>query len=137
MKTIDILLNDNLLGDILANDHDPDGSLLPGTVVVLSQPASGGTSVNPLTGAVTYQPGVAGSYSFTYIFRQAPSFLRNKTLLDEFMTIESLGLKLRKTYLPKFRQVLPEKRVARYYQIENTIQAALYYELAKEIPLVQ
>lgn len=60
-----------------------------------------------------------------------------KKLLDESMTIESLGVKLRNQYLPKFRQVLPEKKVARYYQIENKIQAALYYELAVEIPLVQ
>jgi hypothetical protein len=60
-----------------------------------------------------------------------------KSLLDEFVTIESLGPKLRKAYLPKFRQVLPEKKALRYYQIENKIQAALYYELAKEIPLVQ
>uniref|UniRef100_A0A832EDB3 Uncharacterized protein n=1 Tax=Desulfacinum infernum TaxID=35837 RepID=A0A832EDB3_9BACT len=60
-----------------------------------------------------------------------------RKLLDEALTIESLGLKLRKTYLPKFRQVLPEKKVLRYYQIENKIQAALYYELAREIPIVQ
>ena len=60
-----------------------------------------------------------------------------KRLLDEFVTIESLGVKLRKGYLPKFRQVLPEKKVARYYQIENKIQAALYYELAVGIPLAQ
>ncbi|MGV8075206.1 MAG: hypothetical protein AB2L11_11695 [Syntrophobacteraceae bacterium] len=60
-----------------------------------------------------------------------------KKLLDESMTIESLGLKLRQAYLPKFRQALPEKKVARYYQIENKIQAALYYDLAVGIPLVQ
>ena len=60
-----------------------------------------------------------------------------KALLDESITIESLGLKLRQTYLPKFRNALPEKKVARYYQIENKIQATLNYELAKEIPLVQ
>jgi len=60
-----------------------------------------------------------------------------KALLDEAMTIESLSLKLRQAYLPKFRNVLPEKKAARYYQIENKIQAALNYELAKEIPLVQ
>lgn len=60
-----------------------------------------------------------------------------RRLLDESITIESLGLKLRKTYLPKFRKVLPEKKVARYYQIENKIQAALYSELAVKIPLVQ
>ncbi len=58
-------------------------------------------------------------------------------LLNESLTIESLGLKLRKGYLPKVRQVLPEKKAVRYFQIENKIQAALYFELAKEIPLVQ
>jgi hypothetical protein len=60
-----------------------------------------------------------------------------KALLDESITIESLGLKLRQAYLPKFRKALPEKKVTRYYQIENKIQATLNYELAKEIPLVQ
>jgi len=60
-----------------------------------------------------------------------------KALLDESIIIESLGLKLRQAYLPKFRNALPEKKVARYYQIENKIQATLNYELAKEIPLVQ
>lgn len=60
-----------------------------------------------------------------------------KRLLDESITIDSLGLKLRKAYLPKFRQVLPEKKAARYFQIENKIQAALYYDLARGIPLVQ
>jgi len=60
-----------------------------------------------------------------------------KALLDESITIESLNLKLRQAYLPKFRKALPEKKVARYYQIENKIQAMLNYELAKEIPLVQ
>jgi hypothetical protein len=32
--------------------------------------------------------------------------------------------------------VLPPKKVARYFQIENKIRAALKYELAGEIPLV-
>ena len=60
-----------------------------------------------------------------------------KKLLDEYMTIEVLGLKLRQTYLPKFRKVLPEVKVVRYYQIENKINAALMYELAKNIPLMK
>lgn len=59
-----------------------------------------------------------------------------KRLLDEYMTIESLGLKLRQTYLPMFRKVLPEVKVVRYYQIENKIQAALIYEAAANIPLM-
>jgi len=60
-----------------------------------------------------------------------------KKLMDEYITIETLGPKLRQTYLPKFRKVLPEVKVVRYYQIENKIQAVLIYELAKDIPLMK
>ena len=60
-----------------------------------------------------------------------------KKLLDELMTIEVLGPKLRQAYLPKFRKALPEIKVVRYYQIENKIQAALFYELASNIPLMK
>ncbi len=60
-----------------------------------------------------------------------------KKLMDEFITIENLGPKLRQAYLPKFRKVLPEVKVVRYYQIENKIQAALYYEFAANIPLMK
>jgi len=60
-----------------------------------------------------------------------------KKLLDELMIIETLGPKIRQSYLPKFRKVLPEIKVVRYYQIENKIQAALFYELAANIPLVK
>jgi hypothetical protein len=60
-----------------------------------------------------------------------------KKLMDEFITIESLGPKLRQAYLPKFRKVLPEVKVVRYYQIENKIQAALFYEFAAKIPLMK
>ncbi len=60
-----------------------------------------------------------------------------RTLLDEYMTIESLGVMLRQVYLAEFRKVLPEVKVVRYYQIENKIQAALLYELARNIPLAK
>jgi hypothetical protein len=60
-----------------------------------------------------------------------------KNLLDEFMSIESLGLKLRQTYLTNFRDVLPDVKVVRYFQIENKINAVLMYELAAKIPLIK
>lgn len=60
-----------------------------------------------------------------------------KALQDELMEIDSLGVKLRQAYLPKFREVLPETKVVRYYQIENKIHAALMYELAANIPLAK
>ena len=60
-----------------------------------------------------------------------------KNLLDDFLTIESLGLKLRQTYVPMFQDVLPDAKVVRYIQIENKIYAALMYEFAAEIPLIK
>jgi hypothetical protein len=60
-----------------------------------------------------------------------------KRLVDEYMAINKIQLQLRQDYLPKFRKVLPEVKVARYYQIENKINAAVMYELAGRIPLVE
>lgn len=60
-----------------------------------------------------------------------------KNLIDEYITIETLRLRLGETYLPKFRNVLPDVKVVRYYQIENKINAILAYELAKNIPLLK
>jgi len=60
-----------------------------------------------------------------------------KNLLDDAMTIDSDHMRLRQSYLPKFRGVLPETKVARYYQLESKIDAVLEYELARKIPLVQ
>jgi hypothetical protein len=60
-----------------------------------------------------------------------------KNLLDDSLSIDSNHLKLRQSYLAKFRGVLPDTKVARYYQIENKIDAVVGYELAKRIPLVK
>jgi G:T/U-mismatch repair DNA glycosylase len=60
-----------------------------------------------------------------------------KRLMDEYLAIESARLKIRQAYVPRFRKVLGEKLVARYYQLENKVQAAVGYELAAEIPLVK
>ncbi len=60
-----------------------------------------------------------------------------KRLINEYITIESLRLKLHKTYLPKFQKVLPAAKVVRYYQLENKVNAALEYELASRVPLAQ
>lgn len=58
-----------------------------------------------------------------------------KKLIDEYITIETLRLKLYKAYLPKFKKVLPATKLVRYYQIENKINAALMYEIARIVPL--
>ena len=60
-----------------------------------------------------------------------------KKLLDDAMAIDSSHLKLRQSYLAKFRGVLPDTKVARYYQIESKINAVMEHELARKIPLVK
>jgi hypothetical protein len=60
-----------------------------------------------------------------------------KRLMDEYLAIDATRLKIRQAYVPRFRKVLKEKQVARYYQLENKVQAAVSYELAAEIPLVK
>jgi hypothetical protein len=58
-------------------------------------------------------------------------------LIDELVAIEKDDGGLLASYVPKLSKVLPAKKVARYLQIENKIRAALKYELAANIPVVQ
>ena len=60
-----------------------------------------------------------------------------KKLLDDSLSIDSGHQKLRQSYLSKFRGVLSDKKVARYYQLESKIDAVMEYELARRIPLVK
>ena len=60
-----------------------------------------------------------------------------KKLLNETLAIEEAELKLKRAYVPKLEKALPAAKVARYVQIENKIRAAIRYELADAIPLVQ
>jgi hypothetical protein len=45
--------------------------------------------------------------------------------------------RLRRAYLPKFEKVLPAKKLARYYQIEGKISAAVECGIAQELPLIK
>ena len=60
-----------------------------------------------------------------------------KELLDEYLAIERERLKSRDSYLPKFRKVLPERKVFLYYQIENKIDAGMNAMLADQVPLIE
>jgi hypothetical protein len=58
-------------------------------------------------------------------------------LTTEALAIDQDEIAMRKTYATRLSAVLPGKKVARYLQIENKIRAAIRYELAAGIPLVQ
>jgi len=58
-------------------------------------------------------------------------------LLDEYLAIDDAEAKLKTSMTPKILAVLPAVKAARYIQIENKIRAAVRYELAAAIPLVE
>ena len=60
-----------------------------------------------------------------------------KKLIDELVAIGKAEAELQAASVPKLSKVMPAKKVARYLQIENKIRAALKYELAANIPVVQ
>ena len=60
-----------------------------------------------------------------------------KKLLEEAIAIEEAEVKLKRAYLPKLEKALPATKAARYIQVENKIRAAIKYELAAAIPLVE
>ena len=60
-----------------------------------------------------------------------------KQLLDEALAIDDAEVQLKKSYVPKLEKVLPMSKVARYLQMENKVRAAIKYQLADAIPLVQ
>ena len=60
-----------------------------------------------------------------------------KRLLDESVAIEESEVRLRKDYASKLLNALPATKAARYLQIESKIRAAVRYEIAANIPLVQ
>jgi len=58
-------------------------------------------------------------------------------LLDEFVGIEKARAGLKADFLPKFKKVLPSRKVARFYQIENKLDIAVLAELTEQIPLAR
>jgi hypothetical protein len=60
-----------------------------------------------------------------------------KKLIDETQAIDDAEAKATSALAPKVLAVLPATKAARYLQIERKIRAAVRYELAAGIPLVQ
>ena len=60
-----------------------------------------------------------------------------RKLLDDYLKFADDRNKLRKKYARIFARVLPEKKVLRYFQIENKIDTIIEYDLAQVVPLAE
>jgi hypothetical protein len=77
---------------------------------------------------------LVGAYAAAY---QAMTDEAATELLGEFLALEADHVALLTKYVPRFRRVLPPRKVARLYQIENKLRALVSYEFAREIPLLK
>jgi hypothetical protein len=60
-----------------------------------------------------------------------------KKKLDEVIAIQQSRLDVQKEYIPKFRAVISQVKVTRFYQIDNKIQALIQCDIAQLVPLAQ
>jgi hypothetical protein len=58
-------------------------------------------------------------------------------IVEDFLAIERERAEVREKYLEPFSKALPWRKVARFYQIENKMQAIFRYELARSIPVIE
>lgn len=58
-------------------------------------------------------------------------------MLDQKLRIDGKELQFKQSYVAKFKQVLPGRKVARFYQAENKFTTAATSELYRNIPVIQ
>lgn len=58
-------------------------------------------------------------------------------MVNDYLSIESDKLKVKKRYVKRFQDVLPPKKLARFFQIDNKMDAFINAAIAKEVPLVE
>ena len=58
-------------------------------------------------------------------------------IMKSFFKYQQEIVKLRKSYYSRFKKILPSSKAARYFQLENKIQALVDAELAMQIPLIE
>ena len=58
-------------------------------------------------------------------------------LVGDFVKIEQARANLKAKFLPKFKKILPAKKVARFYQVENKLDLLILNEMAENVPLMR
>jgi hypothetical protein len=60
-----------------------------------------------------------------------------RKLVEDYLAIEGDRVQVRRSYVDEFARSLPGRKLARFYQIENKMDAVLRYDLAATIPVVE
>jgi hypothetical protein len=76
---------------------------------------------------------IVGEYTATFRDLSNDKALQ---LMESYLAAEAERLQVRHTFLGEFAKVLPGRTVARFYQVENKMDAVLRYDLAATIPVV-
>jgi len=82
--------------------------------------------------------------SFDLIRRFSEGYTNNSiteqsatNMLAEFFRIEAKNLRIKQSYLARYQEVLPTKKVLRFYQIDNKVDALIRCDIAKKLPLIE
>ena len=58
-------------------------------------------------------------------------------MMDEYLAIERARNRVKAKYVPRFREKLPARKVARFFQVDNKLDAIINADLASVIPLAR
>ena len=58
-----------------------------------------------------------------------------KAMVEEALKVDEERLRLRRAYLGRMAKAVPPRKLARFYQIDNKLDAAVRADVTKQIPL--
>lgn len=58
-----------------------------------------------------------------------------KAMVDEALAIDEGRLRVRRTYLGRMAKAIPPRKLARFYQIDNKLDAVVRADVARQVPL--
>jgi len=58
-------------------------------------------------------------------------------MLKKYLDLEEQRIALKKSYIERFSKILAQKKMLRYFQLENKIEAAIRHAIAINIPVIE
>jgi len=58
-------------------------------------------------------------------------------MLNDYLRIERARIDVKSQFVPRFEKVIPARKVARFFQIDNKLDAVIAADMAKLIPLAR